>query len=56
MKIWSKWKIFQILIKIEDFWKLDKIFEILVKKKKIKKGSYAGIWTPQSYGHPSKYW
>ena len=56
LRIWSKLKIFQISIKIEDFWKLDKIFEILVKKKKIKKGSYAGIWTPQSYGHPSKYW
>ena len=22
----------------------------------MKRGSYAGIWTPQSCGHPSKYW
>ena len=44
-KIWSKLKI-QILSKIDDFstslaWRGG--------------GSYAGIWTPQSYGHP-KYW
>ena len=54
LKIRSKLKIFQILVKIEDFWKLDKNFQVFEKKKL--KGSYAGIWTPQSCGHPSKYW
>ena len=50
LKFWQKMKIFQILVKIEDFWKLEKCLNWK------KRGSYAGIWIPQSYGHPSKYW
>ena len=59
LRIWSKLKIFQILAKIEGFWKLNKIFQILAENdefpiKKLKEISMLGFEHPSHMvTHPS---